>query len=70
MDGFAFLAELQRRGEGRSVPVVVLTAKELTAAERQRLGGPIERILRKGSYGHEQLLAEVSALMAGHRTGG
>jgi PAS domain S-box-containing protein len=70
MDGFAFLAELQRRGEGRSVPVVVITAKELTAAERQRLGGPIEKILRKGSFGHEQLLAEVSALMAGHRTQG
>jgi CheY-like chemotaxis protein len=68
MDGFAFLAELQRRGEGRSVPVVVLTAKELTASERQQLGGPIEKILRKGSFGHEQLLAEVSALMAGHRT--
>lgn len=70
MDGFAFLAELQRRGEGRLVPVIVLTAKELTAAERQRLGGPIGKILRKGSLGREQLLAEVSALMVGHRTEG
>jgi CheY-like chemotaxis protein/two-component sensor histidine kinase len=66
MDGFAFLGELQRRGEGRSVPVVVLTAKDLTAADYQRLGGPIEKILRKGSLGHEQLLAEVSAVMAGY----
>jgi CheY-like chemotaxis protein len=66
MDGFAFLAELRRRGKGRSVPVVVLTAKDLTAAERQLLGEPIEKILRKGSLGHEQLLAEVSALMAVH----
>jgi CheY-like chemotaxis protein len=66
MDGFSFLAELQRRGEGRSVPVIVLTAKDLTSAERQRLSGPIGKILRKGSLGHEQLLAEVSALMAGY----
>jgi PAS domain S-box-containing protein len=66
MDGFAFLAELQRRGESRSVPVVVLTAKDLTAAEHQRLRGPIGKILRKGLLGHEQLLAEVSALMAGY----
>jgi CheY-like chemotaxis protein len=66
MDGFAFLGELQRRGEGRSVPVIVLTAKELTAADYQRFDGPIEKILRKGSFGHEQLLAEVSAVMAGH----
>jgi PAS domain S-box-containing protein len=67
MDGFVFLGELQRRVEGRSVPVVVLTAKDLTTADYQRLGGPIEKILRKGSLGHEQLLAEVSALMAGYR---
>jgi CheY-like chemotaxis protein len=66
MDGFAFLAELQRRGEGRSVPVVVLTAKDLSAADHQRLSGPIKKILQKGSLGHEQLLAEVSALMAGY----
>ena len=66
MDGFAFLPELRRRGRGRTVPVVVLTAKDLTAADRQLLGEPIEKILRKESLGHEQLLAEVSALMAGH----
>jgi CheY-like chemotaxis protein len=66
MDGFAFLGELQRRGEGRAVPVLVLTAKDLSAADYQRLGGPIEKILRKGSLGREQLLAEVSAVMAGH----
>jgi DNA-binding response OmpR family regulator len=66
MDGFTFLGELRRRGEGRQVPVVVLTARDLTAADYQRLGGPIEKILRKGSFGHEQLLAEVSAVMAGY----
>jgi hypothetical protein len=58
------LAELQRRGEGRSVPVIVLTAKDLTGADRQRLSGPIGKIPRKGSLGHEQLLAEVTALLA------
>ena len=66
MDGFTFLAELQRRGAGRAVPVIVLTAKDLTPADHQRLSGPIEKILRKESLGHEQLLAEVSALMAGY----
>ena len=55
-----------RAGEGRSVPVVVLTAKDLTSADYQRLSGPIEKILRKGALGREQLLAEVSALMAGY----
>jgi CheY-like chemotaxis protein len=64
MDGFEFLAQLQAREEGRSVPVLILTGKDLTAAEHQRLSGPIEKVLQKGSLGHEQLLAEVGALMA------
>jgi CheY-like chemotaxis protein len=67
MDGYAFLGELQKRREGRSVPVVVLTAKDLTAADYERLGRPIEKVLRKGSLGEEQLLAEVSAVMAGYK---
>jgi PAS domain S-box-containing protein len=67
MDGFEFLAELQQREEGRSVPVIILTAKDLTSVEQQRLNRPIEGVLRKGSLGHEQLLAEVSALMAGYQ---
>jgi CheY-like chemotaxis protein len=66
MDGFEFLAELRRREEARSVPIVILTAKDLTTADRQRLGGPIDKILQKRSLDQDQLLAEVDAVMAGH----
>jgi len=63
MDGFEFLAEFRRREELRSVPVVVLTAKDLTAAEHDRLQGSIETVLQKGLLGSEQLLAELGAVM-------
>jgi PAS domain S-box-containing protein len=66
MDGFEFLAALQEQEEVRSVPIVILTAKDLTATDRQRLSGPIEKIFQKGSLGHEQLLAEVGDVIAGH----
>ena len=63
MDGFEFLAELRNREDSRAVPVVVLTAKDLTADEHARLRGSIEAVLRKGSVGSEQILAEVGAAM-------
>ena len=39
MDGFEFLAELRRRPEGKAIPVLVVTAKELTEEERLFLNG-------------------------------
>src|SRR5262249_10437261 len=71
MDGFEFLVELRRRPEGRSVPAILLTAKDLTAADHERLHGHIEKVLRKGpGPGQEQLLAEVGAITRRMKEGG
>ncbi len=62
MNGFEFIAELRQRDAGRGIPIVVLTAKDLTAEERQRLNGCVERVLQKGAVSREQLLKELEAL--------
>jgi CheY-like chemotaxis protein len=62
MNGFEFIAELRQREAGRGIPIVVLTAKDLTAEERQRLNGDVERVLQKGACSREQLLNEMNAL--------
>jgi signal transduction histidine kinase/CheY-like chemotaxis protein len=49
MDGFAFLEEVGKHGEWRDVPIVVLTARELSAAERDRLAGRTREVLAKGA---------------------
>ncbi len=64
MDGFAFLAELRRTPEGRAIPIVVLTARDLTPEDRQRLQGDVEHVVRKGAYSREELLREVRDLVA------
>ncbi len=64
MDGFEFLAELRREGAWREIPVIVLTAKDLSAEERERLNGSVTRILAKGAYDREALLGEVRALVS------
>jgi CheY-like chemotaxis protein len=59
MDGFQFIDELRQHDEWRSIPIVVITAKELDAEERGRLTGSVEAILQKGTYSLEELLGEV-----------
>jgi CheY-like chemotaxis protein len=64
MDGFEFLDQLRRNERWRSIPVVVITAKELSADDRRRLNGSVERILLKGETSREALLAQVRELVA------
>jgi GAF domain-containing protein/CheY-like chemotaxis protein len=68
MNGFELLTELRARPEWRGIPMVVVTAKDLTPEERQRLNGHVERILAKGALGPEALLAEVRELVAASLT--
>jgi CheY-like chemotaxis protein len=59
MDGFQFIAELHQKPAWEAIPIVVVTAMELTPAERQQLNGAVEQILQKGSYSREELLRQV-----------
>jgi signal transduction histidine kinase/CheY-like chemotaxis protein len=53
MDGFEFIEHLRKSPEGADVPVVVLTAKDLTEKDRQRLRGTVENVLQKGGQSNE-----------------
>ncbi|MEO0406472.1 MAG: response regulator [Cyanobacteria bacterium P01_A01_bin.135] len=66
MDGFEFIEELRQRPEWRDIPVVVLTAKDLTQEDKKRLDGQIERIYQKGTFTRQALLEEVRTLVTAH----
>ncbi|MEE8311828.1 MAG: response regulator [Candidatus Binatia bacterium] len=63
MDGFQFLRELRAVAEWRDIPVIVVTAKDLTEEDRRRLNGAVTAVLEKGAYGREELLAQVRELV-------
>ncbi|MBI5494937.1 MAG: response regulator [Deltaproteobacteria bacterium] len=67
MDGFELLSRLQDEPQWKGIPVVVVTAKELTDADRARLEGRVRDVLQKGAYGRETLLARVRELARGAR---
>ncbi len=64
MDGFQFLDELHRHPEWKNVPVLVVTAKELTSDERNRLNGNVWRVLKKGAFHKSELVDQVSQMLA------
>ena len=64
MDGFEFLATLRADKDRSTLPVVVLTSKDLTIEERSQLTGKVEKILQKGAYSRTALLREVKQIVA------
>jgi signal transduction histidine kinase/DNA-binding response OmpR family regulator len=60
MDGFEFLDELRSREGGYRIPVLVVTAKDLTADDRARLGGYITTVFKKDEVPEEDFLAELT----------
>jgi len=67
MDGFDFLLEFRNQKDRRSVPIIVVTAKDLTEEDRKRLVGGVERIVEKGALTRSQLLEHVRELVAAYR---
>ena len=50
VDGFAVIDRVKSDPKLNSIPIVVITAKELTVRERNRLSGQIDMILQKGAF--------------------
>jgi CheY-like chemotaxis protein len=64
LDGFGFVAELRRNPDWRAIPIVVITAKDVTPEDRRRLNGQVETVIAKGGTAREELLSEVRELLA------
>jgi len=63
MDGFEVIDTLKADPVMGQIPVIVLTAKDLTPRERDRLSGQIDALLQKGSFLDEELLQSIIATL-------
>jgi len=64
MDGFEFVAHLRQNEKWRSIPVVVLTATNLSTEDQARLHGYVETIFQKESYSRDELLVRIQKQLA------
>ena len=64
MDGFQFVAALQEHPAWSRIPVIVITARDLSAEDRRRLNSGVELILLKESFNPSDLVDRVRQLVA------
>ena len=59
VDGFDIVEAMKANKQLKDIPIIVITAKELSAIERARLDGKIKALLQKGSFMDSDLLSDI-----------
>jgi PAS domain S-box-containing protein len=68
MDGFTFLRQFRASADYAAVPVIVMTARDLSVGERAELKGGGARILQKGKVGMRELVEQLRAVSSPEST--
>ena len=69
MDGFQFVDALRENVSWRSIPIIVITAKDLSRDEREGLHRSVQSIHQKGSYSRADLVKELRSLIETSKIG-
>ncbi|MDQ6689251.1 MAG: response regulator [Gemmatimonadota bacterium] len=70
VNGFDVVAALHERPATARIPILVVTAKKVTAQDRSRLKGYVTTIMEKANFDRDHFIAEVRRAMAGRRVVG
>jgi signal transduction histidine kinase/CheY-like chemotaxis protein/HAMP domain-containing protein len=62
MDGFAVVAALQKEPRWRDIPVIVITARDLDAQDRERLNSGVQSVLVKETFRPADLVERIRRL--------
>jgi signal transduction histidine kinase/DNA-binding response OmpR family regulator len=63
MDGFEVVHRLSLNPQWRAIPVILLTAHDLSHEERRALDIATARIIQKGNFNRDELMAEIKLLI-------
>jgi ammonium transporter len=69
MDGFQFIARIKEIENYQKIPIVVLTAKDLTPQDHLLLSGSVQQVMEKKTFTQEDLLKEIRGLVIESITG-
>jgi signal transduction histidine kinase/CheY-like chemotaxis protein len=63
MDGFQFIHELRQAPAWQSIPIVVVTAKDLVPEDHRRIDGYVAGVIQKGTCSGDELVSQVRDLV-------
>jgi PAS domain S-box-containing protein len=63
MDGFSLIERLRSQPETQAIPIIVFTAKDLTAAETDALNSSVTAVIHKQGLPEQVLLQQITAAM-------
>jgi len=61
MDGFAFLEQMRGNKDWQRIPVIVVTAKDLSKDDLNGLEGRIRKVVQKNAHTMDEVIAEIRA---------
>jgi DNA-binding response OmpR family regulator len=64
LDGFEVVHRMALNPKWKSIPVVLMTARDLTHEERRALGTNRLRMIQKGDFSRDELVAEINAALS------
>src|SRR6516225_3891368 len=67
MDGFQLVAEMQKHPVWNQIPIIVVTARDLTVEDHARLNSGIEMVLRKETFSPTTLIESIRRVVAKSR---
>lgn len=62
VSGFDVVDKLKTSPETNTIPIIVITAKDLTQADKDKLNHDVSLVVKKGKYSKERLLHDITAL--------
>jgi PAS domain S-box-containing protein len=67
VNGFDVVEALRERADTAQIPIIVMTAKRITADDHQRLDGAVTTIMEKGHFDRARFTTEVRRAMSGRQ---
>lgn len=62
VSGFDVVEKLKTTPETNSIPIIVVTAKDLTQTDKEKLNHDVSLVVKKGQYSRERFLNDIASL--------